>query len=45
LLRVDCYSGPDEKLVRFYEGAGFRRSERIEVREGIFVQVFEDRLS
>jgi GNAT superfamily N-acetyltransferase len=44
LVRVDCYSGPDRKLVRFYESAGFTPTQRIEVREGTFVQVFEDRL-
>jgi GNAT superfamily N-acetyltransferase len=45
LLRVDCYSGPDEKLVRFYESVGFTRTERINVRDGIHVQVLEDRIS
>jgi len=45
LLRVDCYSGPDEKLVRFYESVGFTRTERINVRDDIHVQVFEDRRS
>ncbi len=45
LVRVDCYSGPDEKLVRFYESAGFTRSQRIQTPKGAFVQVFEDRLS
>jgi GNAT superfamily N-acetyltransferase len=44
LVRVDCYSGPDRKLVRFYESAGFTPTQRLEVREGTFVQVFEDRL-
>jgi GNAT superfamily N-acetyltransferase len=44
LLRVDCYSGPDEKLVRFYESAGFTRTQRINVRDDIYVQVFEDRI-
>ncbi len=44
LLRIDCYSGPDEKLVRFYESVGFTRTERINVRDDIHVQVFEDRI-
>ncbi|MGY1603404.1 hypothetical protein [Geodermatophilus sp. SYSU D00815] len=30
--RVDCYGGDDGKLVRFYESAGFTRTERFEVR-------------
>ncbi len=29
--RVDCYAGDDGKLVRFYESAGFTRTERFEV--------------
>jgi GNAT superfamily N-acetyltransferase len=45
LVRVDCYSGPDQKLVRFYESAGFTPTQRREVREGVFVQIFEDRLT
>ena len=45
LLRVDCYSGPDEKLVRFYESVGFTRTERINVRDDIHVQVFEERIA
>jgi GNAT superfamily N-acetyltransferase len=44
LLRVDCYASEDEALVRYYEGQGFTRSERIEVRPGVSVQVFEQRI-
>lgn len=29
--RVDCYGGDDGKLVRFYESAGFTRTEPFEV--------------
>jgi GNAT superfamily N-acetyltransferase len=29
--RVDCYAGDDGKLVRFYESAGFTRTEPFEV--------------
>jgi GNAT superfamily N-acetyltransferase len=29
--RVDCYAGGDGKLVRFYESAGFTRTETFEV--------------
>lgn len=45
LVRVDCYSGPDEKLVRFYESAGFTRAQRVQTPKGAFVQIFEDRLA
>jgi GNAT superfamily N-acetyltransferase len=31
LQRVDCYGGDDGKLVRFYESAGFTRTERFDV--------------
>ena len=31
LQRVDCYAGDDGKLVRFYESAGFTRTQRFEV--------------
>lgn len=45
LLRVDCYASRDEKLIGFYEGAGFTRTERLAVGEAeIPVQVFEMRL-
>ncbi|MGH2551640.1 MAG: GNAT family N-acetyltransferase [Thermomicrobiales bacterium] len=44
LLRIDCYSGPDEKLVRFYESAGFTRAQRVPTPKGAYVQIFEDRL-
>ena len=30
--RVDCYAGGDGKLVRFYESAGFTRTEPFEVK-------------
>jgi GNAT superfamily N-acetyltransferase len=45
LLRVDCYSGPDEKLVRFYESAGFTRAQRVPTPKGAYVQIFEERVS
>ncbi|MBG0562123.1 GNAT family N-acetyltransferase [Actinoplanes aureus] len=28
LLRVDCYAGDDQALVRYYEGQGFTRTQR-----------------
>ena len=31
LQRVDCYGGDDGKLVRFYESAGFTRTEPFDV--------------
>lgn len=31
LQRVDCYAGDDGKLVRFYEWAGFTRTQRFDV--------------
>ena len=31
LQRVDCYGGDDGKLVRFYESAGFTRTQPFEV--------------
>jgi GNAT superfamily N-acetyltransferase len=31
LQRVDCYAGDDGKLVRFYESAGFTRTEPFDV--------------
>jgi GNAT superfamily N-acetyltransferase len=40
--RVDCYAGDDGKLVRFYESAGFTRTERFEV-EGWPGQLLERR--
>jgi len=33
LLRVDCYGGGQGDLVRFYESAGYRRTETIKVKE------------
>jgi GNAT superfamily N-acetyltransferase len=33
LQRVDCYAGDDGKLVRFYESAGFTRTEPFEVQD------------
>jgi GNAT superfamily N-acetyltransferase len=33
LLRVDCYAGDDGKLVRYYEGNGFTRTETFTVGE------------
>lgn len=41
LLRVDCWSGGDKQLVRYYARAGFTPTEVIEVRPGTSVQVFE----
>lgn len=45
LMRVDCWSGGDRRLVAYYESEGFTPTERIEVRENTFVQVFEWRPS
>jgi GNAT superfamily N-acetyltransferase len=41
LLRVDCWSGGDRKLVSYYESEGFTPTQEIEVRPGPSVQVFE----
>lgn len=41
LLRVDCWSGGDRKLVEYYTRQGFTPTQRIEVRTDTFVQVFE----
>lgn len=43
LLRVDCYAGGDQSLVRFYESAGFTRADPFEVK-GWPGQVLERRL-
>ena len=45
VLRVDCYSGGDRKLVDYYLSQGFIPTEEIEVRPGTSVQVFEWRPS
>jgi ribosomal protein S18 acetylase RimI-like enzyme len=45
LLRLDCYASEDEALIGYYESQGFTRTERIEVRPGVSVQVFEQRLT
>lgn len=45
LLRVDCWSGGDGRLVAYYKSAGFTPTEEIEVRPGTSVQVFEWRHS
>jgi hypothetical protein len=45
LLRVDCWSGGDRKLVSYYTSEGFTPTEEIEVRPGTSVQVFEWRPS
>lgn len=45
LLRVDCWSGGDRKLVSYYTSQGFVPTEVIEVRPDTFVQVFEWRAS
>lgn len=41
LLRVDCWSGGDRRLVDYYVSQGFVPTEEIEVRAGVSVQVFE----
>jgi GNAT superfamily N-acetyltransferase len=43
LLRVDCWSGGDRKLVAYYEGQGFTRSVEVTVGD-VTAQVFEQRL-
>ncbi|MGE3798492.1 MAG: GNAT family N-acetyltransferase [Thermomicrobiales bacterium] len=45
LLRVDCWSGGDRRLVDYYLREGFTATEEIEVRPGTSVQVFEWRPS
>jgi GNAT superfamily N-acetyltransferase len=48
LLRVDCYAGDDQALVRYYEREGFRRvtAFTIERADGPWPgQLLEDRLS
>jgi GNAT superfamily N-acetyltransferase len=45
LLRVDCYASEDEALIRYYESQGFTRTQRIEVKPGVSVQVFKQRLA
>lgn len=45
LLRVDCWSGGDRRLVDYYIGEGFTPTEEVEVRPGTWVQVFEWRAS
>lgn len=44
LIRVDCHVSEDEKLIRFYEDAGFVRSYRIDEDEVRATQVLEMRL-
>lgn len=41
VMRVDCWSGGDRRLVEYYVGEGFVPTEEIEVRPGTSVQVFE----
>lgn len=41
LMRVDCWSGGDRRLVQHYISQGFTPTEEIEVRPGTSVQVFE----
>ena len=43
LLRVDCYAGGDQALVRFYESAGYTRTRQFDV-QGWPGQVLERRL-
>ncbi len=45
LLRVDCWSGGDRRLVSYYANEGFTPTQEIEVRPGTSVQVFEWRAS
>ncbi|KAK2807491.1 hypothetical protein FQN50_005359 [Emmonsiellopsis sp. PD_5] len=44
LMRVDCYGGDDEKLVKYYESQGFRRVLRLEPKENWPCQVLEMRV-
>ncbi len=41
ILRVDCWSGGDRRLVEYYVSEGFTPTQEIEVRPGTSVQVFE----
>lgn len=41
LMRVDCWSGGDRRLVDYYVREGFKPTDEIEVRTGTSVQVFE----
>lgn len=41
LLRVDCWSGGDRRLVAYYTSEGFTPTQEIEVRPGTSIQVFE----
>ncbi|MEZ4533015.1 MAG: GNAT family N-acetyltransferase [Thermomicrobiales bacterium] len=41
VLRVDCWSGGDRRLVQYYVSEGFTPTQEIEVRPGTSVQVFE----
>jgi GNAT superfamily N-acetyltransferase len=41
LLRVDCWSGGDRRLVSYYTSEGFALTQEIEVRPGTSVQIFE----
>lgn len=43
LVRVDCWSGGDGSLIRYYEGQGFTPTVRVPVRDKE-VQMFEDRI-
>lgn len=43
LVRVDCWSGGDGSLIRYYEGRGFTPTVRVPVKDRE-VQVFEDRV-
>lgn len=45
LMRVDCWSGGDRRLVDYYVGQGFTPTDEIEVRPETSVQVFEWRPS
>jgi GNAT superfamily N-acetyltransferase len=45
LLRVDCFASEDEALIQYYESQGLTRTQRIEVKPGVSVQVFEQRLT
>jgi GNAT superfamily N-acetyltransferase len=41
ILRVDCWSGGDRRLMQYYVNEGFTPTQEIEVRPGTSVQVFE----
>ncbi|KAK0726000.1 acyl-CoA N-acyltransferase [Lasiosphaeris hirsuta] len=44
VMRVDCYRGPDERLVRYYESQGFQRVEAFMVKGEWPAQLLMQRL-